>query len=288
MTQPPTPETGVPIAGRHTGRETYISCQRCGKPICPDCMRDAAVGFQCPDCVSAGAKATRSGLTPYGGQRSADPTLTTKVLIGVNLLVWIALLTGDRAAAGSAARPSLLEQIALWPAGVAIEGWWWQPLTSMFTHVAIWHLGLNMFALWMLGPSLESLLGRARFLGLYFLSGLAGSAAVMWMSDPLGLTVGASGAIFGLMAAQFVVIRKVGGDMKPIVQVLAINAAITIFGSSFISWQGHLGGFIGGLMATAALVYAPRQNRSRWQVGSMSLLSLVVITLIGLRIVALG
>ncbi|MGN6132092.1 MAG: rhomboid family intramembrane serine protease, partial [Nocardioidaceae bacterium] len=230
MSTPETPATGAaqggaPVCYRHPGREAHIRCQRCERPICPDCMRSASVGFQCPSCVAEGARSTRSGRGAYGGVRSDNPTLTTKVLVALNAGVYLLLLvTGgqlstlvDRLAllplgrcastvhaAGfyPGAGQGVCARIpnAVWHPGVA-DGAYWQLLTSLFTHVEIWHIGFNMVALWVLGPQLEAVLGRARFLGVYLLSGLAGSALVYWLSAPHSSTLGASGAIFGLLGA---------------------------------------------------------------------------------------
>ena len=129
-------------------------------------------------------------------------------------------------------------------------------LTSTFTHVEIWHIGFNMLALWVLGPQLELAIGRARFLALYLLSGLAGSALVYWAAPVNQSTLGASGAVFGLMAALLVVAFKVKADYQQILIWIGINAVLTfVFG---FSWQGHLGGFLGGLAIAGILVYAPR------------------------------
>ena len=192
MTQPSEDPaaTGVPTCYRHPGRETWIRCQRCERPICPDCMRDAAVGFQCPDCVKEASKGSRQNRAMYGGERSADPRLTTYVLIGINALVWLAITaTGGRlsrvadllalaptGSCHSASSPNRYYPLidigrgvceppgdGVWHPGVA-DGAWWQLLTSAFTHVEIWHVAMNMFALFLFGPALEGIVGRARFL----------------------------------------------------------------------------------------------------------------------------
>lgn len=277
-------------------------------------MRDASVGFQCPDCVREGVKATRSARTPYGGTRPGNPTLTTAVLIGVNVAVWLALLvTGGRGgrlyellalmpdglcrsvSTPSDYYPSITSSGACaqlngdgdWVAGVA-GGAPWQLVTSMFTHVEWWHIAFNMLALWVIGPQLELALGRARFLALYLLSGLAGSTAVLWLSDPLGGTVGASTAVFGLFGALLVVGLKVGGDVRPILTLLGINVLITVVGSSFISWQGHLGGLLGGVAVAAVLVYAPRTRRTTYQVAGLVLLGLLLAGLVVARVLLLA
>ncbi|PUA81152.1 rhomboid family intramembrane serine protease [Nocardioides currus] len=313
MTAESDPAAAVPTCYRHEGRETWIRCQRCGRPICPDCMRDASVGFQCPSCVSEGAKTTRTGRTAYGGQRSANPALTSIALIATNVVVWLAVVATGWKNSDLIARLALVprgtcESLASngyyptavgerlctlgtggdghWVPGVA-DGAVWQLVTSQFLHVEIWHIAGNMLALWMLGPQLEAALGRARFLALYLLSGLAGSVAVLWLSGESGLTLGASGAIYGLFGAFAVISHKVGGDLRSIGALIALNLFIT-FAVPNISWQGHLGGILGGAVIAAILAYAPRQRRALVQgLGLAGVLALLV-ALIALRIVALA
>ena len=305
----------MPTCYRHPGRETYIRCQRCDRPICPDCMRDAAVGFHCPSCIAEGAKTTRSARTAYGGLRSGNPGLTSMVLIGLNALVWLSIMASgwresrliDRLAllpvgrCGSDASPGAHYNLAteqacntrtaegdgLWFPGVS-DGAYWQLLTSAFAHVEIWHIGFNMLVLWFLGPQLEMVLGRARFLALYLLSALSGSALVYWLADERSATLGASGAIFGLLGALLVVAHKVGGDVRTILGWLAINTVITVVGSSFISWQGHLGGFVGGFLAALVLVYAPRRRRTTVQVAGLSVIGVLVVAAMVARTVGLA
>ncbi len=282
--QPDGPATGVPTCYRHPERETYISCQRCARPICPDCMRDAAVGFQCPSCVAEGAKSTRQGRTTYGGQRSGNPGLTTMVLIGINVLVWVAV-----AGTGSNLSP-LVRVLALWRENITLtfpngrvydivgvaDGAYWQLLTSAFMHVSPLHIGFNMLALWVLGPQLEAVLGRLRFLTLCLGSGLTASALVYWFAPVNGYTLGASGIVFGLLGALIVVAFKVGGDVRGLLFWLGLNAVIT-FTFPNISWQGHLGGFLGGLLIGAMFVYAPAGRRTLVQsVGVAAVLAVVV------------
>jgi membrane associated rhomboid family serine protease len=296
------------VCYRHAGRETYVRCQRCGKPICPDCMRPASVGFQCPDCVSQGAKETRSGRTVYGGQRTGNPALTSMVLIGINAAVWLLIM------ATGAARSLWINRLALHATGICAtddgrgyyrvgeqvcplapepstwfpgvsDGAPWQLITSAFTHVDVWHIGFNMLALWFLGPQLEMAIGRARFLALYLLSALAGSAMVYWLAGETTITLGASGAIYGLMAALLILAFKVGGQVQVILIWLGINVVLTITGG--FSWQGHLGGFLGGAAIMGIIVYAPRGRRTQVQVAGISMVAVAVLVAIVARTVVL-
>jgi len=303
------PPAGVPVCYRHPGRETHISCQRCGRPICPDCMRDAAVGFHCPSCVAEGAKSVRAPRTPYGGNRSAVPALTSYVLIALNVGVFLALLAAGGAnsdlgrillltprgiceTGGGQFYPDVASArncmgVGVWSDGVT-SGAWWQLITSAFSHVQPLHIAFNMLALYFLGPQLERVTGRVRFLAIYFFSALAGSVAVLWLSEPYSSTLGASGAVFGLIGALLVVTLKVGGDPKPLGIWLGLNVVITVVGSSYISWQGHLGGLLGGIAATSVIVLAPRTRRGWFQAAGILALVAVLLALVWLRTLELA
>jgi membrane associated rhomboid family serine protease len=213
----------------------------------------------------------------------------------MNALVWLVILATGRTAS------RVLDALALLPdsayrrypdgsvelvRGVA-DGAWWQLVTSMFTHVEVLHIGFNMLALYFLGPMLENVLGRARFLAVYLVSGFAGSAAVMLFSNPHGQTLGASGAIFGLMGALAVVALKVRGQVQSVLTWIALNLVLT-FTVSGISWQGHIGGLVGGVVLGTAMVYAPRQNRSLVQWGAVAVVLAISAGLIVARVIALN
>jgi membrane associated rhomboid family serine protease len=168
----------------------------------------------------------------------------------------------------------------IWKAGFS-DGAWWQLLTSVFTHVEIWHLAMNMFALFIFGPLLEGIIGRARFLAVYLISGLASSVFVVYLAGTESSTVGASGAIFGLLGALLVVARKARLQSQWLVQNLVLGVVVTVVGLRYISWQGHLGGLIGGAVAAAIIAYAPKSRRSvvQW-IG----LGLVLAVLLGLAL----
>jgi len=247
-------------------------------------MRPASVGFQCPECVNEGARSTRSGRTAYGGRRSGNPALTSQVLIGINVAVWaLILITGGTRSpwyytlglhTGTFRAP--VQGGAQVFQGL-LDGAYWQPLTAMFTHVEVWHIGFNMLALWFLGPQLEAAVGRARFLALYLLSGLVGSLFVYWFAPAYSLTIGASGAIFGLMGGLLVIALKVKADVRQLLMWIGLNFLITVVGRGFISWQGHLGGFIGGVLIGAIIAYAPRRNRAAWQAAGFGVLGALLV-----------
>ena len=294
MTNPP---VGVPTCYRHPDRETWIRCQRCEKSICPDCMTEASVGFQCPDCVAEGRRSVRQAKGAYGGSRTTNPGVISIGLIVTNVAVWIAIMASggnssrladwfalrakgvclDSGQAFDTTRAACdAGSSALWLPGVS-DGALWQLLTSMFTHIEPWHLGFNMLALWFLGPQLERVLGHVRYLVLYFLAGLTGSATIYWLAGEYTGTVGASGAVFGLMGALIVVGLKVGGQVQQLLLWVGINVALT-FTIPNVSWQGHLGGFVGGAAIAAIIVFAPRERRTLVQgLGAGAVVVLLVV-----------
>ncbi|MGW5123627.1 rhomboid family intramembrane serine protease [Streptomyces sp. NPDC004069] len=281
----------LPSCYRHPGRETGIRCARCDRAICPDCMVDASVGFQCPDCVRGGSgtghsPAANRPRTLAGGSVTADPRLLTKVLIGLNLAFFLVQLSvGDRFTdrfdlIGWAYVPSLgsFEGVA--------DGQWYRMLTAMFLHGSYIHILFNMLSLWWVGGPLEAALGRARYLALYFTAGLAGSALTYLIAAPNQASLGASGAIFGLFGATAVLMRRLNYDMRPIIALLVINLVIT-FGWGNIAWQAHIGGLVAGVVVGYAMVHAPRERRALVQYGTCALVLVVVIVLTLLRTVQL-
>ncbi|MGW6481257.1 rhomboid family intramembrane serine protease [Streptomyces sp. NPDC055059] len=282
--QGPQDAQGPPRCYRHPDRETGIRCARCDKPICPDCMVSASVGFQCPDCVRGGSgtghgPAASRPRTITGGTIAADPRLVTKILIGINVAVFIAVHVWDR----------LLSDFVLigaWPPapyvpdqGVA-GGEWYRLVTSMFTHQEVWHIAFNMLGLWWLGGPLEAALGRARYIALYMVSGLAGSALTYAIAGPSEQALGASGAVFGLLGATAVLVRRLNYDMRPVIGLLALNLLFT-FTWGNIAWQAHVGGLVAGVVVGYAMVHAPRERRSLVQYGTCALvLAVVVVTVL--------
>jgi len=283
------PVEQAPVCYRHPDRETYVRCVRCERPICPDCMRSASVGFQCVECVKQGAATIRQAKAAYGGKARATPDVTY-ALLGLNVLMLV-LTQGFRLGVFGGGSPSeLFQKLALRPClgllpdgtcargfGGVADGEYYRLLTSTFLHFGLIHIALNMYCLFLIGPFLEQALGRLRFAALYLLSGLAGAA----LSYALGLTsemaAGASGAVFGLFAAFFVLERKRGNDVTQITTTIAINLVFS-FSVPQIDWHGHVGGLIGGGLVTAALVYPPagRQRALLQALGCLCVAVLIV------------
>lgn len=274
MTDPTAP-TQVPVCPRHPDRESYVRCQRCRRPVCPECQRPAAVGVQCVDCVKEQAKTIRPATTVFGG-RPGDAGLVTKSLVAICVAVYV----------GQLAVPGLTNDLAFGPS----IGWSepWRALTAAFLHSpnSYLHIVFNMLCLWQIGPYLESLLGRVRFLVLYLVSAIGGSVAVVLLASapPADASnalidqlygswftgvVGASGAVFGLFAALLVLNRHLGRSTAGIGLTILINGAISFFPGLNISWQAHLGGFLTGLACAGAIALLSTPGRRRLAIPAM-------------------
>ena len=253
---------------RHSDRVSYISCTRCGRPVCPDCMVAAPVGFQCRACVASAASETVTPTTVAGGQYIANPAVTY-ALIGINLAIFLLqYLGGIKEVAGD---------WGMWPVGIAVGGEWWRLLTGAFLHGSLLHIAFNMYILFALGPTLERVLGHGRYLLLYVLAALGGGVASYAFSEMRTVSVGASGAIFGLMAALIVAGRRMRYDIKQVVILLGINVVIGFMAPN-VDWRAHLGGLVTGAAVAAVLVYAPRAHRNLWQtLGVLGILGVLIV-----------
>jgi membrane associated rhomboid family serine protease len=238
---------------RHPDRATGVSCSNCGNPICPDCMTPTPVGMRCPDCARQ--------RTPVRTMRSmvTDP-VATYALIAINVLLFIGSTAGGSSLSGGP-RGSVANHLSLWGPAIEPGGEWWRLVTSGFMHAGLLHLAFNMYALYWLGTMLEPALGRARFLALYFASLLCGSFGVLLLS-PGSVTVGASGAVFGLMGAAAVELRSRGINpfKTDIGLLIVLNLAFTFFIPG-ISIGGHLGGLLGGSAMGFAIEVLARRRR---------------------------
>jgi membrane associated rhomboid family serine protease len=243
----------TPHCYRHPDRETLVSCSECGRPICEDCMTFAPVGIRCPDHANVGAVKPSPARTIQTVRRQtrAVAAPATMTLIAINVIVY--MITAAQGGGINLPGGQLFSDWAL--QGLAVsDGEWWRLVTAMFLHGSVLHLMFNMLALYWLGTIIEQALGTPRFLLVYFVSGLAGSAGALWLSSALAVTVGASGAIFGMIGALLILeYLSTGSLMGQAMILILINMALT-FAVPGISIGGHLGGLVGGIVATYALM----------------------------------
>ena len=264
---------------RHPDREAYVRCVRCERRICPDCMVPASVGFQCPECVKSGNKEVRTARTVFGGRVTDDPGWVSKVLIAVNVVAYVLQQVSDDFTRrfydiGAVPPPPFGDPVI----GVA-AGEYYRLLTSAFLHGGIVHLLLNMYALYLFGPQLEAALGRLRFIVLYVVSALGGSALSYAFASPVQPSLGASGAVFGLLGAYLVINRRLGRSNTPVLMLLAINLAYGFLVPN-IDWRAHLGGLVTGGLVAASIAYAPAPRRNLVQAAGIALIVLVMVGIV--------
>ena len=275
MTQSRTDTNMLPVCPRHPEQVTYVRCQRCDRPTCPQCQVPSAVGVHCVDCARRNAS-SRRGVSSLLGGRAITDALVTKGLIIACVTIYLVQM----------ALPSLGAQFAFVPAVASSQPW--RFMTTAFLHASLMHLAFNLWALWVLGSALEPILGRWRFAALCALSALGGSTMIYWLASPtapaswLTSTVGASGAVFGLFAALFIIQRRFGRDTRAIVGLLVLNLAISFIGAN-ISWQGHLGGLVTGAIVAALYAWAPRNRRTVYGVCGTVAITIALIGVICLR-----
>lgn len=274
-----------PACFRHPDRETWVSCVRCGRHACPDCLREAAVGQQCVECVREASQATPRARTVFGG-RAVRSGVVTWTLLGLNVLLYLVELV----------HPALAQD--WWMLGYAsatgqppyqgvAAGQWYRLITSAFLpgtgSLGIMDIAFNMWALYAVGPSLEQLLGRVRFLAVYLLSAVGGSVLFYYLAAQYQPALGASGAIFGLFGAWFVVSRRLRLDSRGIVTLIAINLVLSFTFRSTIAWQDHIGGLITGALIAVAYAYAPRRNRFAIQLAATIVVAAILVVAVVIR-----
>jgi membrane associated rhomboid family serine protease len=269
---------------RHPDRETRVSCSSCGRPICPDCMTPTPVGMRCPECMRQRTKVVQ-GVGGGGGWFGAFPA--TVVLIGLNVAAYLFEIAGG---GGGINNPSFssINDFALRGVSVA-DGEWYRLVTGGFLHAGLLHIGFNMLLLFFLGRLLEPALGTPRFLVLYFTSLLAGAFGALLLTDPLVATVGASGAVFGLAGAAFVIARGRGMDtIAGQIGFLIVFNLIFSFGTRGISVGGHLGGLVGGALCALAIVAGERGmfGHNRRAVEFAAMCAVAAVSVVGALAVA--
>ena len=252
-------------------------------------MIPAAVGFQCPECVRQGRSSVRQTRTVFGGRVTANPHAVTYALIGINVLAFF----------GEMASKSFVTRFWQYGAGFTLgaphatsgiaHGEYYRLLTSMFLHeppsqggAFFLHILFNMWCLFVVGPPLEALLGRVRFVAIYLLTGLAGSVLAYVLTVPYVPELGASGAIFGLFGALLILGRKLRLNIQPIALTIGLNLVLS-FSLPNIGWQAHLGGLVAGIGLGAAWAYAPRPQRTAIQIGSSVALAALLVVMVILR-----
>ncbi len=275
----------APRCYRHSDRETYISCQRCGRPICTACQTQAAVGVQCPECVKAG----REGMPGQARRavrtfRPGAGSVVTFTLIGLNVAIYaLQWLTNQE----------LTRAWVLSPYVVGSEPW--RLITSAFLHspsTIVLHLLFNMYALFALGPVLESFLGRGRFIALYLIGALAGSVGFLtyvevWalsagtIGQQPGGALGASGAVFALIGALLAMRKPLGVDIRQLLVLLAINLALPFFVGG-IAWEAHVGGLIIGFLIGVILMRTRRPEQRTAQILGLAGVAVGLMVLFGI------
>lgn len=294
VNQPPNPaaqpQAALPGCWWHPNRPTGLSCSRCGRPACPDCLREAPVGFQCTDCVHAGSQQQRRqhrgyqdtgfGTRTIAGARPSQSVLLTQIILAVNVIVFVVTVLQAKSLNNN--QLSEIHQLGVLDGTATLgAGQWWRLFTSGFLHYGVIHIAVNMFSLWIMGRALEPVFGRIRYFTLYFVSMLGGSTAVLVFDPTNGGTAGASGALFGLMGAYGVIVLKLKLNPTSLIITLALNAFIT-FGVANISILGHVGGLVSGALVTVALLYAP-QVKAAWQAVGVAILVLAMVGLLFYR-----
>lgn len=236
-------------------------------------MVAAPVGFQCTDCVSAASATVRQVTTPAGGTPIGKPVVTY-TLIGLTAAIFLLQF--------ALGINEVASDWGMWPVGISVGGEWWRLLTAAFLHGSLLHIAFNMYVLFALGPTLERILGHGRYLTLYILAALGGGVASYVFSDLRTVSVGASGAIFGLMGALIVAGRRLRYDITQVVILLAINVAIGFF-SPGVDWRAHFGGLVTGAVVAAIFVLPARHHRALVQSAGLVGVVLILAALVAWR-----
>ena len=263
---------------RHPDRTTYISCIRCGRPICAECMRPAPVGFQCPDDVAQGRRVQRAPRNQFGVRQGSGRPYVTLTMLAINV---VAFLLQGFPISSNAVPNKFTQDYVSFNAAIAINHEYYRLLTGAFLHIAIWHIAINMLVLVMVGPALEAMLGRLRYTVLYLLAGIGGNV-LGYLVKGLGYSsLGASGAIFGLFAAYWVLARKLRADTSAITGIIVLNLIISVTFPG-IALFGHLGGLIVGGMVGAVFAFS---GPKRWplQVGGVAAVAVILVVATLLR-----
>ena len=272
---------------RHPDREAMIRCTRCDRPICPDCMRPASVGFHCPDDVRAGARSVRAPRNALGARLRESPPYVTATLVVLNVAAYLVSgLTDGSSLRDPYSPPStLFLDWQLYPRAVHTDDQFYRLLTFSFLHLSPLHIATNMISLVIVGPVLERALGHWRYLAVYALGALGSGAAIYAFGNAIGVTAGASGAIFGLFGACLVLVRRLGLSTQWLVGTIVLNFVIT-FSVPHISKLGHIGGLVAGMLAAVVIAGLPNARRRiapRLQAAGLSGVLVLIVVVVGIR-----
>jgi membrane associated rhomboid family serine protease len=253
---------------RHPERTTGISCQRCKRPICGECMNPASVGFQCPRCISSGRSSVRQPRTAFGAAIGPGSGSTTYVLMGVLAAVWLLDLVTR----------GLVDMLLIMSNQAVAGGQFWRLLTAALTSGGLLGTLMNLLVLWIAGRTMESELGRWRMLALYFAAGLGGTTLLFVFGPLSGLGYAATAAVIGLLAANSIFKYKQREDVRADIGLFVILILYSVLvGFNTFGWLVLIGGLLIGALVGAVLAYAPRQNRATVQI--VGLLGVIVLCL---------
>jgi len=260
------------------------ACAHCDLPICTDCMMHAPVGWQCPDCIKAGAKKTKvirpfagSSLTRTGIVGSTNPTPVVIALVAICVVVY---------AASGFGKASVITRLGMWPNGVHYLHEYYRIFTSLFLHLDFLHIAFNMITLLIVGPAVEVMLGKSRFLALYLLAGIGGNVLSYLIAPAAGVSAGASGAIFGVMGAYVVLARIQRKPLAQVVALIVINLVIGFTGN--IEWQAHVGGLIVGAALGLAFHYATTVRGTAREIALSAGAGAVMLGLLALLVLCIA
>jgi membrane associated rhomboid family serine protease len=264
---------------RHPDRETGLSCSECGRPICADCATFAPVGIRCPD-HAAVRRSPTAKMRPRPVRRAPGIALATgnapitRALIGMNVVIYLITVVQGQGGLNNPGGRLFIQWVLYGP--WVEHGGWYRLVTAMFLHASILHIAFNMYVLWAIGTPVEQYLGRIRYIGLYFVSGLAGSAGGL-LQAPHTPILGASGAIFGVLGAMMIIEWQITGRLAgQAMSLIAINLVLS-FVIPNVSWGGHVGGLIGGVLIMLAYAHW-RDGRAQYgQIGIPGVLGLIAV-----------
>jgi membrane associated rhomboid family serine protease len=273
----------APPCGNHADRAASVVCAHCDKPICTDCMHQAPVGWQCPDCITSGAKTTRV-IRPFAGSNAnrtgiVGSTNPTPVVIGLVVVCVVVFVVSGFGKA------SVIDRFGMWPYGVHVSHQYYRLFDSIFLHLDFLHIFFNMFTLFIVGPAVEVMLGKSRFLTLFLVAGIGGNVLSYLIAPVLGVSAGASGAIFGVLGAYVVLALIRHKPMGPVLALIVINLVIGFTGN--IEWQAHVGGLVTGALLALAFQYASTLRQTAGEVAvtvgataaTLGLLALLVLSI---------